>query len=372
MVNIPDTVLRVSPALVLLLLITVQCTQESNVPAELAIQYEETLTLGSDSEEAPNHEIFRSVTHIETDERGWMYIVNSGESAIRVYDHNGDYQHSFGSQGSGPGEFQAISALYIDSANRLLIVDSNQARVTAYSLDGEFLSSWELPSITRVHHIAELDNGRFVLLGQYNDRLVHITDSEFSAIEVSFVQVEEMMTTNERLERVLLQFFPGTISILPNQSIVYVPALYKGELFVYSTEEQGGWSLTEIIHGNTSHREPATFTAINQAERVDMPIVFPDEGRYEVQFHSMSQQLYSNNERLVHYSLQESDEGELVLRSEHFTMDGELIGTTVIDKMETMSVTMLNLDKKNNLYISDSRVFPKLRRLEIFEPEFDL
>lgn len=367
MVYFPNTFSNVSPALVFILLFTVQCSQESTAPVELDIQYEETLTLGTDNDEAPNHEIFRSVTHVEIDERGWMYIVNAGESAIRVYDHDGDYKYSFGSQGAGPGEFQAISALLIDSKNRLLIVDPNQARVTAYSLGGDFLSSWELPSITRVHQIAEIDDGRFVLLGQHNDRLVHITDSEFSAIEVSFVRVEEMLTTNEREERVLLQFFPGKISILPNQSIAYVPALYKGELFIYSVEELGDWSLSEIIHGYTPHSEPATFTAFDQADRVDMPMTFPGEGRYAVQFHSISQYLYSNNDRLIHYSFQESDEGELVLRSEHFTIDGQLNGTTMIDKMETLSISILNLDNKNNLYLSDSRDFPTLRRLEIIE-----
>ena len=346
---------------------TVQCSQESTAPVELDIQYKETLTLGTDSEEAANHKIFRSVTHVEIDERGWMYIINSGESAIRVYDHEGDYQHSFGSQGSGPGEFQTISELFIDSKNRLLIVDANQARVTAYSLDGNFITSWELPSIARVSQIVELDDGRFVLVGQHNDRLVHITDSEFSALEVSFVQVEEMLTTNEREERVLLQFFPGTISILPNQSIVYVPALYKGKLFVYSAEQLGDWSLSEIMHGYTPHREPATFTAFDQAKRVDMPITFPEEGRYAVQFHSISKHLNSDRDRLIHYSFQESDEGELVLRSEHFTVDGELIGTTMVDKMETLSVTILHLDNNYNLYLSDSRDFPKLRRLEIIE-----
>lgn len=367
MVYFPKIFLKIAPVLSLLLLFTVQCSQDPDTPLVLDIEYEETLLLGTDDSEAPDHKIFRSVTHVEVDDQGWMYVVNSGESSIRVFDDNGDFQSSFGSQGSGPGEFQAISSLLIDSHNRLLIVDSNQARITAYSLDGDFLSTWQLPSITRVHQIAELSNNKFALVGQHNDKMIHITDDEFSTIEASFMPVQDLLTSNEREERVLLQFFPGSIAVLPDLSIAYAPALYGGELFVYSATQEGIWNLTRTIEGQSFHIQPASFTAFDQADRVDMPITFPEEGRYAAQFHSFSQGIFSNDDLLVHYSFQESNEGELELRSEHFTMDGERIGTAFIDKMERLSVSILNLDDQANLYLSDSRDFPKLRRLKVID-----
>lgn len=359
--------LKIAPVLSLLLLFTVQCSQEPDTPLVLDTEYEENLLLGTDDSEAPDHEIFRSVTHVEVDDQGWMYVVNSGEFSIRVYDDNGDFQSGFGSQGSGPGEFQTISSLLIDSHNRLLIVDSNLARVTAYSLDGDFLSTWPLPSITRVHQIAELSDSKFALVGQHNDKMVHITDDEFSTIEVSFMPVQDLLTSNEREERVVLQFFPGTIAVLPDLSIAYAPALYGGELFVFSPIQEGDWNLTRTIEGESFHIQPASFTAFDQADRVDLPITFPEEGRYAAQFHSFSQGIFSNGDLLVHYSFQESNEGELELRSEHFTMDGEQTGTVSIDKMESLSVSVLNLDDQDNLYLSDSRDFPKLRRLEVID-----
>lgn len=367
MVHFVKFFLKIASLLSLLLIFTVQCSQESDRPLELDIEYEETLLLGTDESEAPDHEIFRNVTNVEVDDQGWIYVVNSGESSIRVYDDSGDYQFSFGNQGSGPGEFQAISSLLIDSHNRLLIVDSNKARVTAYSLDGDFLSTWQLPSITRVYQVVELSNGKFALVGQHNDKMIHITDYEFSAIEASFMPVQDLLTSNEREERVLLQFFPGTIAVLPDQSIAYAPALYRGELFVYSVDQDGVWDLSSTVEGHSRHTQPASFTESDQAERVDMPITFPEEGRYAAQFHSFSQGIFSDDELLVHYSFQESDGSELELRSEHFSVDGELIGTALVDKMESLNVSVLNFGGQDNLYLSDSKDFPKLRRLKVID-----
>ena len=346
---------KVYPILILILFFTVRCTPKSESPKELKIHHNETLSLGSDNPEASDHELFRSVTHIEVNQQGRIYVVNAGEASIRVYDEQGEFQHRFGNQGSGPGEFQTISAVLIDSKDRLLIVDSGLARVSAFSLDGDFIKSWELPSVTRVHQIKQLLNGKFVLVGPYNDKLVHITDSDFSKIEASFVQIEQFLTTNAREERVLIQFFPGKVEVLP-------------ELFNYGINSDGEWNLLRTIKGKTQHDQPASFSDFDQAKRIDMPMIFPGEGRYAAQFHSFSQGLYYDEGNLVHYSYQETNEEELELQSEYFSIDGNLIGSSIFDKMDRITVTILE-QYQGNLYLSDNREFPKLRRLVVTQSE---
>ena len=355
----------------LLLIFTLQCSDQTMELREVHLQFEETPSLGSDNTDAQDHESFRSVTNIEIDQRGWMYVINAGEAAVRVYDKNGEYQFSFGKQGSGPGEFQMITNLHIDSQNRLLIVDSGLARISAYTLEGEFKTSWEIPSIARVHQIKEHSSGKFVVVGSYNDQLVHIMDADFSKIESSFVKVEDLLTTNDSKERIIMQFYPGKVEVLEDESIVYVPALYRGVLFHFGLDQQGNWVAKNSFKGQTKHEIPASYTSFERAKRADLPIVFPGEGRYAAQFHSFSMGVFEDRDILLHFSYQETLDGDLDLQVEYFSLDASedenLIGSTLLDKLERISIMIHQVDNSGNLYIADNREFPKLRRLAILQ-----
>lgn len=347
----------------------VQCSQEATSSETINLHFQETLQLGTDEDEAPEHEIFRMVSRVEIDERGWLYVADTGETSIRIYNENGEFQKMIGREGSGPGEFEFISSLFIDSNNRLLVVDPNNARITAFTLEGNLISTWELPSITVVHQVAELMDGRFVLVGQYRDQLVHVVDSDFSRIETSFVHIDDLLKTNTREERIFLQFaLPGSVLVLPDNSILYAPTIYDGELYVYRDNNDAGWSLSKTIEGYNRHRMPASITPIEQADRADFPLTLAGEGRYAIQFHSFSQRSFLfDHDRLIHFSIQETDGEELELLSEIFVLDGTFIGTVSMDRMTEQEITVLNLDSNGNLYLSDRRDFPKLRRLTITE-----
>lgn len=338
-------------------------------PETLTFNSQETLQLGTDDTGAPAHDIFRMVSFAEVDERGWLYVADTGETSIRVYDQNGEFQKSFGREGSGPGEFEFIGSLFIDSGSRLLVNDPNNGRITAFTLDGDLLSTWDLPSITVAHQIAELPDGRFVIVGQHRDQLVHVVDPGFSKIEASFVPVEDALKTNTREEDIFLpNVLPGSVLVLPGGSIVYTSTLYDGESYMYRADEQGNWNLSKTIEGYSRHKTPGSITPFDQAKRVDFPITLVGKGRYAIQFHSFSQGAFLlGNSRLVHFSIQETDDDELELLSEQFTMNGELIGTAPIDTMTVIEISVLNLDSKGNLYLSDRRDFPKLSRLALME-----
>lgn len=354
-----------------LIFFVIQCSQESSSSESLNLIFQETLQLGTEDEEAPAHEIFRMVSHVEVDNRGWLYVVDTGETSVHIYDDKGEYQKSFGKRGSGPGEFEFIIALFIDSNNRLLVIDSNNARITAFTLNGELISTYSLPSITVVHQISELADGRFVLVGQHRDRLVHVVDSSFSRIESSFVHIDGLLKTNAREERVFLQFvLPGSVLVLPDNSILYSSTLYDGELLVYEVNDQGDWNLTRTFQGQSRHRIPASITPEEQAIRADFPLTLAGEGRYAIQFHSLSQKAFLYNDSiLIHFSIQETNDDELELLSEQFTIDGKLLGTSSINTLTAQEISVLNLDANGNLYLSDRRDFPKLRRLSMMESE---
>ena len=363
-----DDFIKTLSVLAFLFIFGTQCSKESSSHKTISFQFQETLQLGTD-DEAAEHEIFRMISRTEVDDRGWLYVADTGETSIRIYDKNGEFQKMIGQKGSGPGEFEFISSLFIDSNDRLLVVDPNNARITSFTLGGNLISTWELPSITVVHQVAELMDGRFVLVGQHRDQLVHVVDSDFSRIESSLVHIEDLLKTNTREERIFLQFaLPGSVLVFPDNSILYAPTVYDGELYVYSINDDREWGLSKTIEGYNRHRIPASITPIEQADRADFPLTLAGEGRYAIQFHSFSQKAFLlDNDRLIHFSIQETDDEDLELLSELFTIDGVFIGTVSIDRMTEQEISVLNLDSNGNLYLSDRRDFPKLRRLAMTE-----
>lgn len=65
---------------------------------------------------------------------------------------------------------------------------------------------------------------------------------------------------------------------------------------------------------------------------------------------------------LVHVFAEESD-AELDLTVERFTTEGDRRGATVVDTASTLTLTPLAMDADGNLYLSDTRDVPQLRRL---------
>ena len=55
--------------------------------------------------------------------------------AIQVFDFEGRYLYSFGSQGQEAGEFWMPTGLYIDEQDHIYVADSYNARVQIFQLE---------------------------------------------------------------------------------------------------------------------------------------------------------------------------------------------------------------------------------------------
>ncbi len=74
---------------------------------------------------------------------GSIYVVDGVNYAIKVFDSKGTFQFSFGSHGSGPGQFNYPLGMDIDAAGRLYVADSGNSRIQIFLPDGSFLN--EIP-----------------------------------------------------------------------------------------------------------------------------------------------------------------------------------------------------------------------------------
>lgn len=75
-----------------------------------------------------------------SDTRNEVYVCDTGNNRILVYDGNGQYLTQFGSLGSEALQFSAPSAIFVDVTGYLLIADTNNNRVQVVWWNGE---QWE-------------------------------------------------------------------------------------------------------------------------------------------------------------------------------------------------------------------------------------
>jgi len=337
------------------------CTSDSPPTDATDLRFEETLRIGSDSPEAPDHQLFSQVAAATVGPGGTIYAVDARTGGVRVYDATGAFQRSIGTRGQDPGAFRGVSAMHVDAQGRLLVADPAQSRITAFSRSGELLDTYSLPGVRRVTDLVPLSGDRYALVGAGKGHLLHVVDSTFSTVQARLVPRESVQATDHKLGRVIMPYFAGHAAVLNDGRLVFAPGFNTGTLRVF-TETDTAWTQTGTYESPHGRDSPVTVTKADNAERVDLPIRMQN-GKFAAQMHSVSWSLHTPpGKGLVHVFAQESDAG-LELTVERFTMEGTHRGTTVVDTASALNLTPRAMDADGNLYVSDTREVPTLRRL---------
>lgn len=108
---------------------------------EAGWQVEEDLRIGVATGEAAYQ--FGEVTGIDTDSEGRIYVLDSQASEIRVFDPHGEFLHSFGRPGEGPGELsRSARSLFIGRGDTLFVPDGSLHRMNRFLPDGSDAGSF--------------------------------------------------------------------------------------------------------------------------------------------------------------------------------------------------------------------------------------
>ncbi|NQT80990.1 MAG: 6-bladed beta-propeller [Candidatus Aminicenantes bacterium] len=112
---------------------------------ELKIIFEEDLTIGV--EDGDENYMFGSQVFVNTDDEGNIYVTDWDRKTVRKYDSNGNFLHSIGRLGQGPGEFQNISEVRFDIKGNIYLNDVKIQRISYLTKEGNYIKGIRTPNI---------------------------------------------------------------------------------------------------------------------------------------------------------------------------------------------------------------------------------
>jgi hypothetical protein len=84
--------------------------------------------------------LFRQPTDVAWDSTGNIYITDGYiNSRVAKYDKNGDWVKSWGTKGSGPGQFSTPHTIAVDRSNNIYVGDRANRRIQVFDTEGTFL-----------------------------------------------------------------------------------------------------------------------------------------------------------------------------------------------------------------------------------------
>ena len=85
---------------------------------------------------------FNGPMGVSVDSEGNVYVVDSNNNRIQKFDSDGTYLTKWGSYGSGNGQFRSTFGVSVDSAGNVYVSDYNNNRIQKFDSDGTYLTKW--------------------------------------------------------------------------------------------------------------------------------------------------------------------------------------------------------------------------------------
>ena len=122
-------------------------------------------------------------------ERGWVYVVDSGNVRIKKYDTSGTLLKMWGSYGPGPDEFNAPYGIAVDPEGNVYVSDYGDNCIQKFNSDGAFMTSWgtsgsENGEFNMPFGVAVCPSGDIYVADYGNNRIQVFTYSELDTIEI--------------------------------------------------------------------------------------------------------------------------------------------------------------------------------------------
>lgn len=121
------------PGVLFAVLLSLSCSEAQSLQ-EWTLELEEMRVLGDDDEASEN--AFFNPSDLGFDGSGRLYVLDSGNHRVQIYDAAGDFLGSRGSMGSGPGDLQRPEGMWIFPDGELVVADTGNRRLQRFGPAG--------------------------------------------------------------------------------------------------------------------------------------------------------------------------------------------------------------------------------------------
>jgi DNA-binding beta-propeller fold protein YncE len=83
---------------------------------------------------------FAHPTNVAVDKDGNLYVADTINDRIQIFDADGNFISMFGKPGDGPGFFARPKGIAVDADNHIWVVDALQGRLQVFDKDGHLLA----------------------------------------------------------------------------------------------------------------------------------------------------------------------------------------------------------------------------------------
>lgn len=105
------------------------------------------MTLGRAGVTGNDHETFNGPCDVAIAPSGDIFVADGhgGDTNARVvkFSKDGRYIREWGKKGTGPGEFDTLHSMAMDSKGRLFVADRGNSRIQIFDQEGKFLAQWK-------------------------------------------------------------------------------------------------------------------------------------------------------------------------------------------------------------------------------------
>jgi hypothetical protein len=119
--------------------VTVVKNPKEPMYGEDVFSLEEELSIG----EAEGREkyMFSEIRGIAVDDEERIYVLDSKEAHIKIFDKDGEYFNTISRKGQGPGDIGSPRSVFITSQDEIVVPDIVNRQLAFFSLEGEFIKN---------------------------------------------------------------------------------------------------------------------------------------------------------------------------------------------------------------------------------------
>jgi len=129
---------------------------------------------------------FSLPTHVAVDSDGNVYVTDTLNARIEIFDADGNFISTFGKRGDGPADFDRPKGIAVDGDGHIWVVDAAQGRVKVFDRTGQLLIYFGQPGeypgqFGAVYDITIDKNNRVITSEQFPGRVQvfrYVTDAE--------------------------------------------------------------------------------------------------------------------------------------------------------------------------------------------------